>query len=121
MANWLMRHAEPHHDEAHPHDHGQTYMSHVCRHPAPLSLEGTSVFLDRMVNELGSTLLRIKGIAGFREKHGAPAMIHAVQHKFHPLQWMEAWPDQDQESRIVFIGRRLDVDSLERQFRALCC
>ena len=121
MAHWLMRHAEPHQNQVHPHDHGLNYMSHVCRHPAPLSLAGTSEFLGRVVDELGGNLLRIKGIAGFREKGGAPAVIHAVQGKCHPLQWMEAWPDQDHESRIVFIGRQLDVEGLERQFRALCC
>lgn len=121
MAHWLMRHAEQHEDRAHPHDHGQTYMSHVCRHPAPLSLPGTSEFLSRVVDELGGKLLRIKGIAGFREKGGLPAVIQAVRNQCHPLQWMETWPDPDHESRIVFIGRHLDVEDLERQFRALCC
>ena len=121
MANWLMRHAEHHPGEAHPHDHGLMYTSHVLRHPEPLGLAGTLEFLDRTVAELGSRLLRIKGIAGFREKHGLPAVLNAVQRERCPLQWMDAWPDQDHESRIVFIGRQLDVEDLERQFRASCC
>ena len=121
MAHWLIRHAEQHPGQAHPHDHGQNYVSHVCRSPAPLSLAGTSEFLDRVTNELAGKLLRIKGIAAFREKGGAPAVIHAVQNHRHPLQWLDQWPDEDHESRIVFVGRELDVVGLESQFHALCC
>ena len=121
MAHWLIRHAEQHPGKAHPHDHGQNYVSHVCRFPAPLSLAGTSEFLDRVVNELAGKLLRIKGIAAFRERGGAPAVIQAVQNQCHPLQWLNGWPDEDHESRIVFVGRELDVAGLESQFQALCC
>jgi len=114
VAAWTARHA------GHAHDHDAHYRSLVCRHAGALSLAGTTVFLNRVVNELGPRILRIKGIAGFRERGGLPAVIHAVQNKFYPLQWLEEWPDDNHESRLVFIGRDFDPASIEERFEALC-
>jgi len=102
------------------HDHGERYGAHVIRHPAALSLAGTSVFLNRIVNEMKDDILRIKGIAAFREKGGKPAILHAVQNKFYPVSWLESWPDADQTSRLVFIGRDLDTQRIDELFQALC-
>mgnify|MGYP001346156826 CR=1 FL=1 len=117
VADWTARHAA--HAQG-AHDHGARYASLVLRHAGPLSLAGLTVFLNRAVNELGPRILRIKGIAGMREKEGRPAIVHAVQNKFYPLQWLDAWPDADHDSRIVFIGRDLESSALEERFRALC-
>ncbi|HMM76430.1 MAG TPA: GTP-binding protein [Gammaproteobacteria bacterium] len=116
VAAWTARHA----DRAHGHAHGARYRSLVCRHADALSLAGTTVFLNRAVNELGPRILRIKGIAGFRERGGRPALIHAVQNRFYPLQWLDEWPDADHESRLVFIGRDFEPAILEERFAALC-
>ena len=113
LARWL--HASEHH-----HDHGARYGAHVIRHAGAWSLAGTSVFLNRVVNEFRDNLLRIKGIAAFREKGGRPAVLHAVQNKFYPVEWLDAWPDEDQEGRLVFIGRDLDVNRIDELFNSLC-
>ena len=106
---------------AHDHaDHGEHYGAHVIHHPHALSLAGTSVFLNRLVNEWKDDILRIKAIAGFREKGGRPAVLHAVQNKFYPVLWLERWPDRDQSSRIVIIGRDLDTRRIDEFFHALC-
>jgi G3E family GTPase len=118
VAAWIDHHAAHAPDAGH--DHGSHYTSHVCRHPEPLSLAGTTVFLNRVVNELGPRILRIKGIAGFREKGGRPAVVQAVQNKFYPLQWLDDWPDADHGSRLVFIGRDFDVAAIEERFQGLC-
>ncbi|MGE3775327.1 MAG: GTP-binding protein, partial [Gammaproteobacteria bacterium] len=60
VAAWTARHA----DHVHEHAHDARYWSLVCRHAGALSLAGTTVFLNRVVNELGPRILRIKGIAG---------------------------------------------------------
>jgi len=104
----------------HDHDHGAEFVAHVIRHAHPLSLAGTAVFLNRMVNELGDDILRIKGLAGFREKDGRPAVLHAVRNKFYPVEWLTAWPDRDHDSRLVFIGRHLDIRRIDELFAALC-
>ena len=117
----MARHGHDTADATHAgHDHAaHHYASHVIVHPAPLSLAGTTVFLNRLVNEQREEILRIKGIAGFREKGGRPAVIHAVQNKFYPLQWLSDWPDSDTSSRLVFIGRTLNTSRINEQFAAL--
>ncbi len=106
---------------AHDHDdHGSLYMSHVIRHNGALSLAGTSVFLNRVVNELSENILRIKGLAGFREKSGRPALLHGVQNKFYPVEWLDDWPDADHTSRLIFIGRDLDAGRIDELFETLC-
>jgi len=117
VADWTARHAGHDHDGA---AHGSHYRSHVCRHPGALSLAGTTVFLNRVVNELGPRMLRVKGIAGFREKGDRPGILHAVQNKFYPLEWLDAWPDDNHDSRLVFIGRDFDPAAIEERFQALC-
>jgi G3E family GTPase len=37
-----------------------------------------------------------------------PVVIHGVQHLFHPPGALDAWPDSDRRSRIVFITQNLD-------------
>jgi len=118
VADWTARHAAHEHDQEHA--HGAHYRSLVCRHPAALSLAGTTVFLNRVVNELGPRILRIKGIAGFRERGDRPGIVHAVQNRFYPLQWLDEWPDERHDSRLVFIGRDFDAAAIEERFKALC-
>ncbi|CAM9968374.1 unnamed protein product, partial [Phaeothamnion confervicola] len=102
------------------HDHGARYGAHVIRHNGALSLAGTSVFLNRVVNEMKDDILRIKGIAAFREKGGKPAVVHAVQNKFYPVSYLTSWPDADHTSRLVFIGRNLNTARIDELFAALC-
>jgi G3E family GTPase len=113
LAHWM--------GDAHAHhDHGARYGAHVIRHDGALSLAGTSVFLNRVVNEMKDDILRIKGIAAFREKGGKPAVLHAVQNKFYPVSYLESWPDADHTSRLVFIGRNLNTQRIDELFAALC-
>ena len=65
-------------------------------------------------------VVRIKGIAAFREKGGKPAVIHAVQNKFYPVSYLESWPDADQTSRLVCSGRSLNTGRIGELFAALC-
>ena len=119
IESWLQAHGDHDHG-AHPHDHGTDYTTHSIVHAGSLSLAGTSVFLNHAVNQQREQILRIKGLAGFREKDGAPALLHSVQDKFYPIVWLNHWPSDDHTSRIVFIGRNLDTDALEQKFAALC-
>jgi G3E family GTPase len=46
-----------------------------------------------------------------------PVAVHAVQHLVHTPRHLEAWPDADRRSRLVFIARGLDPAVIERSFR----
>ncbi len=112
IAQWVSTHVG--------HRHNHTYGTHTIVREEPLSLAGTSVFLNHVVNEQRLQMLRIKGLAGFREKDGAPALLHAVGDKFYPIRWLTEWPSTDRSSRLVFIGRDLDTEWLDAKFEALC-
>ena len=48
-----------------------------------------------------------------------PVVVHGVQHIFHPLERLAAWPDSDRGSRLVVIVKDLDIRRIEREFRDL--
>ena len=116
IGTWMGEHGS--HDHEH---HGTRYASHVIVHSGAISLAGLSVFLNRLVNEQRDNILRIKGLAVFRGKGDKPAVIHAVQNKFYPLQWLlETTTTGDPQCKLVFIGRALDVQRIDRELAALC-
>ena len=105
------------HDRASRHDHA---ISTFClRRKAPLSAATLSLFLEVLAEHCGADLLRLKGLVDVRESPGRPALIHGVQHVFHPPAWLDAWPDDDHSTRIVVIGRGLDARWVEALLDAL--
>ncbi len=101
------------------HRHGASCATHAIVRAGPSSLAGTTVFLNHVVNAQRDAILRIKGIAGFRERGGRPAVVQAVRDKFYPLRWLDEWPDADHSTRFVFIGRDLDPARLDAEFDRL--
>ena len=51
----------------------------------------------------GTDVLRVKGIVEFADRRGRPAAVHGAQHAIFPPEWLDAWPDADRRSRLVFI------------------
>src|SRR5581483_5629956 len=47
-----------------------------------------------------------------------PLLLNGVQHVVHPPVHLDAWPDGDRRSRLVFIGRGLDAGALRRSLAA---
>jgi G3E family GTPase len=47
------------------------------------------------------------------------AVIHGVQHVFHPPAWLDAWPDADHSTRIVVIAQGIEPRWLEDLLAAL--
>jgi G3E family GTPase len=65
----------------------------------------------------GARVLRVKGILNVAGLP-TPVVIHGVQHVIHPPAHLEAWPDADRRSRIVFIVRDLEQSVIERSLAA---
>ncbi len=82
----------------------------------PLSWEAFSAWLGRLRNGEGDHLLRVKGILNLIGEN-APVVVHGVHHIFHPPVVLDAWPDSDHRSRIVFISRGMQRSELEASFR----
>ncbi len=82
---------------------------------APLDWMAVNRWLTAIRTERGDDLLRVKGILNLRDEDG-PVVIHGVHHIFHPPVRLEAWPDDDRRSRIVFITRDLALHELKAAF-----
>lgn len=106
---WLAALSEPH---GHPHVHDAAVSTVSLRVEAPLHAVTLTLFLQALAENCGPDLLRVKGIVAIRESPGTPAVVHGVQHVFHPIDWLDQWPSEDRSSRLVLIGRRLDANWL---------
>jgi len=71
----------------------------------PIRAVTLTLFLETLCEHCGADLLRLKGIVNILESPDRPAVIHGVQHVFHPPSWLARWPSDDRHSRIVCITR----------------
>jgi G3E family GTPase len=130
VANWLNAEAyEPKHRH-HGHDHGHHDHAHdVNRHndairaftlatDQTVSASALEMFLDLLRSAHGPKLLRVKGIVRLAEDPEHPVVIHGVQHVFHPPVRLEAWPDDDRRTRMVFITKDLPEGFVRKMFEA---
>jgi G3E family GTPase len=82
----------------------------------PLDWTAFGIWLTMLLQARGSDLLRVKGFLNVGGE--GPLLLNGVQHVVHPPEHLDAWPDDDRRSRIVFIGRDLDPESVERSLLA---
>ncbi|MBM3511010.1 MAG: GTP-binding protein [Alphaproteobacteria bacterium] len=129
------RHAGHDHDRHdHDHDHHSSGTGqdphNVNRHDdrisafcvardAPISMAAFTLFLELLAMLHGERLLRVKGLLNVAEHPDTPAVIHGVQHVFHPAVWLDRWPDDDRRSKLVFITRDVPKADIERVLDAL--
>jgi G3E family GTPase len=135
VAAWLRAEAyDPHehhreHDHEHPHDHrhgaadANRHDDHVrafCfTHDRPIPEARLRFFLQLLAALRGPDLLRVKGIVNVAERPEQPAVVHGVQHVFHPLTWLKNWPSADRRSRMVFIVRDIAPEHIGELMAAL--
>jgi G3E family GTPase len=91
---------------AHRHGGVNTF---CLRREKPLHAATLSLFLQLVAEHCGARLLRMKGLVDVVESPGRPAVIHGVQHVFHPPAWLDAWPDEERSTRIVVISQGLEA------------
>jgi len=123
-------HAGHDHDHKH-HDGTHAHHSHdVNRHDAhirafcfsaetPLTPASFDIFIDLLRHTHGPRMLRVKGIVALADDPSRPVAIHGVQHVFHPPHRLDAWPDADRRTRIVFIVKDLDESFVQGLYGAL--
>jgi G3E family GTPase len=85
----------------------------------PLHAATLSLFLSALGENCGPDLLRMKGIVAVAEQPDRPAVVHGVQHVYHAPSWLPAWPSADRRTRMVFIGRGLSANWIERLLELL--
>lgn len=116
-------HGHDHHDHHghHHHDvnrHDASIRAHCLRSEAALDPRGFDLFLNMLREFHGPHLLRVKGIVALSDDLARPLVIHGVQHVFHPPVRLQAWPDADHTTRIVFILKDLTPDFVEKLWAA---
>ncbi len=120
------KHGHSHHHDVNHHDVNR---HDVNRHDArirafcltgdkPMPASGFGLFLDLLRQAHGPKVLRVKGIVCLDDDPARPIVIHGVQHVFHPPVRLDAWPDADHSTRIVFILQDLEPAFVEGLWRA---
>lgn len=121
------------HDHHHDHDHHHGH-DHHHHHDAPaaihdvtvksVSLRGGSMdpkkffpWINKITQIDGPNILRLKGIIAFADDADRYVIqgVHMIVEGDHQRPWRD---DEKRESRLVFIGRDLDAEKLERTFKA---
>jgi G3E family GTPase len=82
----------------------------------PLDWNAFAVWLTMLLHSRGRDVLRVKGLLAVGE--AGPVVLDGVQHVVHRPRHLDAWPDDDQRSRIVFITRGLDRDAVLASLQA---
>jgi G3E family GTPase len=100
----------PEHDHAHAHSHGID--SFVLTLDKPLRWPAFEQAMAVLTALRGADLLRVKGIVAVEGAKG-PVVVHAVQHTAHRPVELQAWPDGDHTSRLVFITRGIRRAAIE--------
>ncbi len=113
-------HHHHHHHDVNRHDfrHDSRIQAFCLTYSEPLHWQGIGTCLEMLIGTRGESLLRVKGILNLVGQE-RPVAIHGVQHMFHEPVLLPAWPEGDpRTSRIVFITRDLDRETVELGLRA---
>jgi G3E family GTPase len=120
-------HGHHHGHEHHDHDHAPLDVNRHDDHigsfciirDKPVTGAMMARFLEVLVASFGEKMLRVKGILNIAGHPDRPAVIHGVQHVFHPLQWLDRWPSDDRRTRLVFITRDVERETVETILTAI--
>jgi G3E family GTPase len=107
--HWTAAHADEHGAHAHTAD----VQSFAVVFDAPLDWTAFGVWASMLLHRHGADILRLKGLLNVAGVP-TPVLINGVQHIVHPPSHLEAWPDPDRRSRLIFIVRGLERARIER-------
>ncbi len=105
--------------DGHHHRYAENIRTLALSIETPIDWTRFGIWLTMLLHRHGDALLRIKGILNIADA-ATPVAVHAVQHLVHTPRHLEAWPDGDRRSRLVFIVSGLSPGVIERSFWAFC-
>ena len=86
------------------------------RFKEPFTWKAFSSALELLSNLRGPDLLRMKGIVNV---DGKPVVVQGVQHIFHPPVYLKDWPSSDYDTRLVFITRNIEAETINTLFKTV--
>jgi G3E family GTPase len=104
-------HGHAHHHDTHSH-HGIQSFSFVI--DKPVEWDAFARWLDYVAALKGEDLLRFKGLVHVTDEPERPLVLHGVQHVFHPPARLDRWPSADRRTRLVFIVRNIERETIAR-------
>ncbi len=102
-------HHHHHHDHLDRTRHGDDIRSHVIILDEPVRQLVFYMFLEALKVSAGTDLLRLKGLFALADDPDRPVVVHGVQHIVHPIAKLDQWPTNDKRTKIILIGRNLDI------------
>ena len=111
VEDWLAAHTVSSENQG-GHDHTHGVASFCLIFDTPLDWTAFGIWMTMLQHRHGENVLRIKGMLNVAGQ-AAPVLINGVQHIVHPPTHLDAWPDADHRSRIVFITRGLERTRIE--------
>jgi G3E family GTPase len=97
------------------HEHGEVRAATVVLDDA-VDWAAFGIWLTMLLQARGAEIYRVKGLLDVGAD--GPVLLNGVQHVLHPPVHLDAWPDDDRRSRLVFIGAGLDREALTRSLTA---
>jgi G3E family GTPase len=99
-------------------EHSDGISSFVLTQDAPVTWNVWLRMMDTLMAMRGSELLRVKGFLNVQGCTG-PVVVQFVQHLAHPPVELQVWPDENRQSRVVFITRGVGEERVKDLFKAV--
>jgi G3E family GTPase len=98
--------------------HSDDIASFVLSDDAPMQWPVFARTMETLMTMRGPDLLRVKGFLNVEGCKG-PVVVQFVQHLAHPPVELDAWPDGNRQSRVVFITRNISEARVRSLFEAV--
>ena len=98
--------------------HSDGIGSFVIMDNAPMPWPAFAKAMDTLMALRGPDMLRVKGFLNVEGCQG-PVVVQFVQHLAHPPVELDAWPDGDRQSRVVFITKNISEQQVRDLFAAV--
>ncbi|RSK49218.1 CobW family GTP-binding protein [Bacillus canaveralius] len=76
----------------------------------PLDWTAFGLWLSALLHANGEKIMRVKGLLDVGEK--GPIVLNGVQHIIHPPDHLHAWPEESNQSHLIFILRDIDPNAI---------
>ncbi len=104
-------------NQALTHSHSDGVQSFCIQTDRPLDWTAFGIWMSMLLHCHGDKVLRIKGLLNVRDVE-TPVLINGVQHIVHPPVHLAEWPDNEHNSRLIFIVQGMSVDNIRRSLDA---